>query len=395
MFREFGAFVDKAKAPFFILMSRSPSPSLGTRHIRHKEICEQDFLKNNNHITTFESYIMKKIILGFLILLISNFLFADSGEVKKEDSSKNNVISQSTTENLNPAQDSTVGNNLKTFPTKEESGVKVKVDTQIDKKKVHKGDEVTFSIIVEQSGGNAPYLFELESPELSGLELVKEYSEDTIFASGQFRRDYKLILKATEEGEGRISSAKIYYTVPNQDKKNQLIVPSENIEVLKERKSYKKEISYFIVAILAICVSYFGMSGLKKLKVLKEVKRLKEKEANKTPYDKAMEKLNSLESLQIEGNISTFYEGVEKVLKNYLYEKYDLNVLNKSGREIADLLMVKKDLLKFKSDKVKPIFERCEEVKFTGIKPIKNQQEEIKKDLINFLNDDKNKEEIK
>ena len=333
---------------------------------------------------------MKKIILVFLILLISNFLFADSDGVKKEDSSTNNVISQSTTENSNPGQDSATKTD-----SKKESSVKVKVDTQIDKKKIHKGDEITFSIIVEQSGGDAPYLFELESPELSGLELVKEYSEDTIFAGGQFRRDYKLILKATEEGEGRISSAKIYYTIPNQDKKNQLIVPSENIEVLKERKSYKKEISYIIVAILAICVSYFGMLGLKKLKVLKEVKRLKEKEANKTPYDKAIEKLNSLESLQIEGSISAFYEAIEKVLKGYLYEKYNLYVLNKSGREVADLLMAQKDSLKFESDKVKSIFERCEEVKFTGIKPIKSQQEEIKKGLINFLNNDKNKEEIK
>ena len=352
-------------------------------------ICGQEFLKIYNHITPIESDIMKKILV-FLILLISNFLFADSGEVKTENSSINNVISQSTTENSNPGQDSVTKTD-----NKEESSVKVKVDTQIDKKKVRKGGGVTFSIIVEQSGGDEPYLFELESPELSGLELVKEFSEDTIFAGGQFRRDYKLILKATEEGEGRISSAKIYYTIPNQDKKNQLIVPSENIEVLKERKSYKREISYLIVAILAICVSYFGLSGLKKLKVLKEVKRLKEKEANKTPYDKAIEKLNSLESLQIEGNISAFYEGIEKALKNYLYEKYDLNVLNKSGREITDLLLTKKDALKFESDKVKSIFERCEEVKFTGIKPIKNQQEEIKKDLINFLNDDKNKEEIK
>lgn len=278
---------------------------------------------------------------------------------------------------------------------KEPSSVTVKIDTQIEKAKVRKGDEITFSIIVEQSGGNQPYLFELEEPELSGLQLIKIYSEDNIFPDGKFKRIYRLLLKAIENGEGRISSAKVYYTLPGQDKKTQLIVPSEKIDILPARKSYKKEIGYLILAISVLCVAYFGIMTLKKFRIMQEVKSSKEKETNKTPYDKAMEKLNVLESLQMEGKISKFYEGIERLLKSYFYERYQLNLLNKTGNEIAEMLVSKKDLIKCEPEKIKSIFNRCEEVKFTGLKPTKNQQEEIKTDIINFLNQDKNKEEQK
>ena len=72
---------------------------------------------------------------------------------------------------------------------KEESNVVVKVDTHLDKKKVHKGEELIFSIIIEQSGGGDPYLYELDEPEFSGLELIKQYSKDTIFTDRRFKRE--------------------------------------------------------------------------------------------------------------------------------------------------------------------------------------------------------------
>jgi len=201
------------------------------------------------------------------------------------------------------------------------------------------------------------------------------------------RKIYTYNLKPTSLGMAYFPKSKITIMDKNGNIVEELETPSINIEILKPLKkiNYKPFLIIILIIFLLSILFVLFFHFYKKYKLKKEEEqRLKvEQEKSKIPIEfKYISQLN--EKYDIIKNPKEFYYSCDKILKNYIEEKFQLKIKEKSTFEIINIL-TEKGLAKEFTEKINKILEEIDLVKFASKVVNEIDKSNLKEDIITIL----------
>ena len=122
----------------------------------------------------------------------------------------------------------------------------------------------------------------------------------------------------------------------------------------------------FLIIVLAICLGLYAMRNYGKKGVLPFISP----KPQPKPWEIAMDSLQRLKSRKLweQGMEKEYFTELTDILRNYLYERFGINAMEMTTRQIIDKIL--ESDLKDKKDYVKQILNVADFVKFAKVRPL-------------------------
>ena len=218
------------------------------------------------------------------------------------------------------------------------------------------------------------------------VELSTNYKVDTIrLGSGKVQLNYSIPVQAFDSGTFTLPKF-VYYTGKDSAVSNSLtfnvypvnvtaedpIAPMDNVVGPDGQRWYDWMPDWildfwwiFIVIVLAICAGFYGMRNFKK----KGLPFIAPKVAPK-PWEVALGSLQRLKTRKLweQGMEKEYFTDLTDILRVYLYERFGINAMEMTTRQIMDKIYDSD--LRDKRDYVKQILNVADFVKFAKVRPL-------------------------
>ncbi|RKY32535.1 MAG: hypothetical protein DRP74_02375 [Candidatus Omnitrophota bacterium] len=256
------------------------------------------------------------------------------------------------------------------------------IRTVSDKKEVGIGEKLKVTVEMEwkQDEEHSIIVEKITPPSSSLLERIgsKENVSSRLGEGGVFaKRNIEYVYIAKEKGLGDITPIVIEYArSDNRDDKKIIRGESVTIEVISKAARFAKIALKSFYALLAIG-TLSGILILLKRKFIIS----RGHEENKSGNDKGIlerqfcENLKELNKHKVSGDLGGFYSGIEKLISDYIKEKYNSDL---SAESISKL-----------PGELQKIFSECkymvEKVRFSGYKPERNEEDRLVRGIARYM----------
>jgi hypothetical protein len=256
------------------------------------------------------------------------------------------------------------------------------IRTVSDKKEVGIGEKlkVTVEMEWEQDGEHSIIVENITPPSSSLLERIdsKQRASSRLREGGVFaKRNIEYVYIGKEKGSGDITPVVIEYArSDNRDDKKIIRGETITIKVISKAARFGKIALKSLYVLLALSL-LLGIFILLKRKFIISChhKESKSDNDNGVLERRFCENLKELNKYRVSGDLGGFYSGIEKLVSDYIKEKYNSNL---SAESIGNL-----------PGELQKIFSECkymaEKVRFSGYKPEKNEEDRLLRGIARYM----------
>ncbi len=256
------------------------------------------------------------------------------------------------------------------------------IRTVSDKKEIGIGErlKVTVEMEWEQDKEHSVIVEKITPPSSSLLERIdsKQSTSSRLGESGVFaKRSIEYVYIAKEKGSGDITPAVIEYARSDSpdDKK---IIKGEaiSIKVISKATRFGKTAlkSFCVLLALSLLLGVFILLK-RKFIISRGHKKSKSQNGNGVLERQFCENLKELNKHKVSGDLGGFYSGIEKLISDYIMEKYNSNLSDESICRLPGELQ--------------KIFSECkymaEKVRFSGYKPERNEENRLVRGITRYM----------
>jgi len=256
------------------------------------------------------------------------------------------------------------------------------IRTVADKKEVGVGEKlkVTVEMEWEQDEEHSIIVEKITPPSSSLLERIdsKQSVSSRLGGDGVFaKRNIEYVYIAKEKGSGEITPVVIEYA-RSDDRDDKKIIRGETvpIKVIPKAARFGKTALKSFCVFLAIAL-LLGIFILLKRKFIisRDHKESKTDNVNGILERQFCYNLKKLNKHKVSGDLGGFYSGIEKLISDYIKEKYNSNL---SAESIGRLPW-----------ELQKIFSECkymaEKVRFSGYKPERNEEDRLVRGIARYM----------
>jgi hypothetical protein len=234
------------------------------------------------------------------------------------------------------------------------------IRTVADKKEVGVGErlKVTVEMEWEQNKEHSIIVDKITPPSSSLLERIdsKQSASSRLGEGGVFaRRNIEYVYIGKEKGSGDITPAVIEYArSDNRDDKKIIRGETVSIKVIAKAARLGKIALKIFYVFLALSL-FFSIFILLKRKFIVSRANKENKSGNNDGVleRRFCENLKELNKHKVSGNLGQFYSGIEKLISDYIKEKYNSNLSVESIGKLPGELQKIYSECKYMSEKVR------------------------------------------
>jgi len=265
---------------------------------------------------------------------------------------------------------------------------KIIVEGRLEKVSVPFDSEVVFHVTVSWLGQGGRYSLDFPSrPRLQNLEMLASSMENLSESSDvgtTFIKRFTYRFRARHQEPAEIGTVSVKYEDTLTHIKSTVSTQAVSLTILPPNKeSFRK--TFYISSIIAVLII---LAVFVYLVVLKRGRLSKNKEFESLPEftieEKVERELDKLEILHNSGDIKEFYSGVSRLLKTYLFDKYNIESLKGTTAKIDNLLKDAGFPEEFQVT-VDRVLSVCDNVKFAQYNPEPNEFERVKNKFLTLL----------
>lgn len=259
---------------------------------------------------------------------------------------------------------------------------KIELVPEINKRKVEVGEKVELRLILKWKGAGDRYKLAISDIRTKNLNLKKQSqsSERERGPEGDVNLRYYLYeLSPPASGEAVIEPISIKYDDKTTGQSAVIDVPAFYLKVLS--KPFEPR-NLIIPSIIILFVVAGGTVTMVLRKRLKEKVSAQQKTA---PEDTALGALESADVILRDHETQNYIEKLDGILRNFLYEKYNLVLEGQSQKELSAELEENKQFERQDIKLLISLLMRFQEARFAGITSTYAEATAIKKQVYDFI----------
>lgn len=256
------------------------------------------------------------------------------------------------------------------------------VRTVADKEEVGVGErlKVTVEMEWEQDKEHSIIVEKITPPSSSLLERIdsKENVSSRLGEGGVFaRRNIEYVYIGKEKGSGDITPVVIEYArSDNRDDKKIIRGETVSIKVISKAARLGKTVLKIFYVFLTLSL-FFSIFILLKRKFIVSRANKENKSGNNDGVleRRFCENLKELNKHKVSGDLGRFYSGIEKLISDYIKEKYNSNLSVESIGKLPGELQKIYSECKYMSEKVR----------FSGYKPERSEEDRLVRGIARYM----------
>lgn len=259
---------------------------------------------------------------------------------------------------------------------------KIELVPEINKRKVEVGERVELRLILKWKGAGDRYRLGISDIKTKNLVLKKQSqsSERERGSEGDINLRYYLYeLSPPASGEAIIEPISIKYDDKTTGQSSAIDVPAFYLKVRPKPFEPKNLI------IPSIIILFIVSGGITAMTLRKRVKEKASVQKRTAPEDTALGALESADVILRDHEIPNYIEKLDGILRNFLYEKYNLVLEGQSQKELSVELEGNKQFERQDIRLLISLLMQFQEARFGGIAPSYAEATAIKNQVHDFI----------
>lgn len=258
-----------------------------------------------------------------------------------------------------------------------------------DLAKLRQGHRIDYLVKVEWQGPLSDVTINTPTaPSLDGLDLVGTRSGMSLDPeSNKAQHVFTYELRASKEGSGRVGLTIVKYTIRGSGESAgplTLEVPAHDVTILPPEKNYAKTFTIITLGAIAAIALIMGLSTAFRGRKAP----LEPTVPEPGPLDQLKERIETLKSIAVTGEVQQVYEQAHRILRDYLGLRMNGDFQNSTT---PVLIAAVADNGKFdprQGMRLRGLLEGCDDVRYGGLKPDAREMSELILELERLVKED-------